>query len=170
MNTLFKKSAQKCFSATPSSRTFSSSVILRQRMEQVIADRQQEVMAFRKEHANTVIDEVTVGQIIGGMRGIPGMLYETSKLDAMEGIAYRGTKLFDIRDQAPATIPGGEPIPEGVLWLLLTGELPSESEITSFKEELYRRGALSEDEERMIRSFPRDMHAMTQFSMGVMAC
>lgn len=56
MNTLFKKSAQKCFSATPSSRTFSTSVILRQRMEQVIADRQKEVMAFRKEHADTVID------------------------------------------------------------------------------------------------------------------
>jgi len=104
------------------------------------------------------------------MRGIPGMLYETSKLDPAEGISYRGTKLFDIREQAPATIPGGEPIPEGVLWLLLTGELPSTSEIAEFKEELYRRGELSADEETMIKSFPKDMHAMTQFSMGVMAC
>merc|ERR1719273_1363971 len=127
-------------------------------------------MEFRKEHANTVVDQVTVGQIIGGMRGIPGMLYETSKLDPMEGIAYRGTQLFDIRANAPTTVPGGEPIPEGVLWLLLTGELPSESEIGHFKEELFIRGELSADEERMIKSFPRDMHAMTQFSMGVLAC
>lgn len=104
------------------------------------------------------------------MRGIPGMLYETSKLDPAEGISYRGTKLFDIRAQAPTTVPGGEPIPEGVLWLLLTGELPSASEISEFKEELYRRGELTAEEERMIRSFPRDMHAMTQFSMGVLAC
>jgi len=139
-------------------------------MEQVIADRQQEVIAFRKEHANTVVGEVNVGQIIGGMRGIPGMLYETSKLDPAEGISYRGTKLFDIVNNAPASIPGGEPIPEGILWLLLTGELPSDSEITEFKEELYRRGELSADEEAMIKSFPRDMHAMTQFSMGVLAC
>ena len=98
------------------------------------------------------------------------MLYETSKLDPAEGISYRGTKLFDIREKAPSTVPGGEPIPEGVLWLLLTGELPSESEITSFKEELFRRGELTADEERMIKSFPRDMHAMTQLSMGVLAC
>ena len=162
MNTLFKR-VQK-----PAQRGFSTT--LRQRMESVIADRQQEVIAFRKEHANTVVGEVTVSQIMGGMRGIPGMLYETSKLDPAEGISYRGTKLFDIRDKAPTTVPGGEPIPEGVLWLLLTGELPSNSEIAEFKEELYRRGELTADEEAMIKSFPKDMHAMTQLSMGVLAC
>ena len=139
-------------------------------METVIDARQKEVMAFRKEHASTVIGEVDVSQIIGGMRGIPGMLYETSKLDPAEGISYRGTKLVDIVKNAPKTVPGGEPIPEGVLWLLLTGELPTDSEIAGFKEELFIRGELSAEEETMIRSFPRDMHAMTQFSMGVMAC
>jgi citrate synthase len=107
---------------------------------------------------------------MGGMRGIPGMLYETSKLDPAEGISYRGTKLFDIRDNAPSAIPGGEPIPEGVLWLLLTGELPSESEIRDFREDLFRRGELNAEEEKMIKSFPKDMHAMTQFSAGVLAC
>jgi len=108
MNTLFQRTAQKCFSVSPASRTFSSaSVILKQRMETVIADRQQEVMAFKKEHANTVIGEVDVSQIIGGMRGIPGMLYETSKLDPAEGISYRGTPLFDIVKNAPKTIEGG---------------------------------------------------------------
>ena len=167
MNTLFKRTSGAALKQSQS-RNFST--VLRQRMEQAIADRQKEVIAFRKEHADTVVGEVTVGQIIGGMRGIPGMLYETSKLDPAEGISYRGTKLFDIRDNAPSTVPGGEPIPEGVLWLLLTGELPSDSEIADFKEELYRRGALSAEEEAMIKSFPRDMHAMTQFSMGVLAC
>jgi len=98
------------------------------------------------------------------------MLYETSKLDPMEGIAYRGTKLFDIRDNAPRTVEGGEPIPEGILWLLLTGEMPSDSEIKDFKEELYKRGELTAEEEQMIKSLPKDMHAMTQFSMGVLAC
>lgn len=167
MNTIFKRSANQAMTK-PASRNFSN--VLRQRMEAVIADRQKEVVAFRKEHADTVVGEVTVSQIIGGMRGIPGMLYETSKLDASEGIAYRGTKLFDIVKNAPTTVPGGEPIPEGVLWLLLTGELPSDSEIKDFKEDLFRRGELTADEEAMIKSFPKDMHAMTQFSMGVLAC
>ena len=98
------------------------------------------------------------------------MLYETSKLDPAEGISYRGTKLVDIRARAPTTVPGGEPIPEGVLWLLLTGELPSTSEVNDFKQELFRRGELTQEEETMIRSFPSNMHPMTQFSMGILAC
>ncbi len=61
-------------------RCFSSN--LREKMEAVIATRQQEVSAFKKEHSNTVIGEVTIGAVMGGMRGLPGMHYETSKLDA----------------------------------------------------------------------------------------
>ena len=48
--------------------------------------------------------------------------------------------------------------------------MPTDSEIAGFKEELFVRGALSAEEETMIRSFPKDMHAMTQFSSGVMMC
>lgn len=60
------------------------------------------------------------------------MVYETSKLHPVDGINYRGLDLYQIRDQAPKTVPGGQPIPEGVLWLLLTGELPNEAEIRDF--------------------------------------
>lgn len=143
---------------------------LKQKMEHVIANRQKEVIAFRKEHANTVIGDVTVGAVMGGMRGLPGMLYETSKLDANTGIAYRGQSLYDVQKNGPTTKPGGEPIPEGVLWLLLTGEYPSESEIKAFKEDLYQRGGLSDEQEKIIKSFPKDMHAMSQFSAGVLMC
>jgi len=153
---------------TATRRLFSSN--LKQKMEHVIAQRQKEAMAFKKEHANTVIGEVTVGSVVGGMRGLPGLLYETSKLHPENGISYRGHDLNEIREKAPKTIAGGEPIPEGVLWLLLTGEFPSDSEIATFKEEIFRRGELTADEEKLIRSFPKDMHAMTQFSSGVMMC
>ena len=115
---------------------------LHKKMQHVVAARQKEFAIFKKEHSDKVIGEVTVGQVIGGMRGLPGMLYETSKLDANDGIFYRGHKLFDIREKAPKAIPGGEPIPEGVLWLLMTGEYPTESEIKEFKEDMYKRGQL----------------------------
>ena len=68
------------------------------------------------------------------------MLYETSKLDANDGIFYRGHKLVEIRAKAPKAIPNGEPIPEGVLWLLMTGEYPTDSEIKEFREDIYKRG------------------------------
>ncbi len=107
---------------------------------------------------------------MGGMRGLPGMHYETSKLDATEGIAYRGHSLREVQAKGPKTLPGGEPIPEGVLWLLLTGEFPNESEIKEFKEEIFKRGELTAEQEKLIRTFPKDMHAMTQLSAGVLMC
>jgi len=108
-----------------------------------------------------VIGEVNVSQVVGGMRGLPGMLYETSKLHPVNGITYRGMDLFQIRDQAPKTVPGGQPIPEGVLWLLLTGEFPSDSEIKEFKEDMFKRGQLTKEQETLIKSLPKDMHPMT---------
>jgi len=56
------------------------------------------------------------------------------------------------------------------LWLLLTGEFPSDSEITGFKEDLFKRGELTNQEETLIKSFPKEMHSMTQFSAGVLMC
>lgn len=123
---------------TQSNRAFT--VALKDKMAAAIAKRQVEVKEFRKEYGSTKIGDVTVAQVIGGMRGMPGMLYETSKLHPTEGIEYRGYDLFKIRELAPKTVPGGQPIPEGVLWLLLTGEFPNDKEITEFKEEMFKRG------------------------------
>lgn len=139
-------------------------------MEEIIPKAQDDLKAFNKEMGKTIIGEVTVSQVIGGMRGMPGMLYETSKLHPLHGIEYRGYDLFQIRDQAPKTVEGGQPIPEGVLWLLLTGQFPTDQEVSNFKDELYARGALTTEEEKLIRSLPKDMHPMTQFSTGVMMC
>ena len=96
-----------------------------------------------KEHGKTKIGEVTVGSVVGGMRGLPGMLYETSKLHHIDGIEYRGHDLFKIRGLAPKTVEGGQPIPEGILWLLMTGDFPTDSEIKDFKEDLFKRGELT---------------------------
>ena len=167
MNTLFRRGAA---ASQQAARRDFSSTILRQKMETVIAARQAEAKEFKKEYGSQVIGEVTVDQVLMGMRGLPGMLYETSKLDPSEGISYRGHKLFDVVEKAPATVPGGQPIPEGILWLLLTGDYPSESEIKDLKEDMYKRGQLSADQEKLISSLPKDMHAMAQFSAGVLMC
>jgi len=140
------------------------------KMEEKVAARQIEVKEFMKEHKDTKIADVTVGQVVGGMRGLPGMLYETSKLHHIDGIEYRGKTLTDVVENAPKTVPGGQPIPEGVLWLLLTGEFPNESEIEHFKEDMFVRGQLTADQEKLIKAFPKDMHPMTQLSAGVLAC
>jgi len=73
-------------------------------MEEKIAARQTQLKEFNKEYGKHVIGEVTVGSVIGGMRGLPGMLYETSKLHHLDGIEYRGMDLFKIKENAPRTV------------------------------------------------------------------
>lgn len=87
---------------------------------------------FKKQHDKTKVGDITVGSVVGGMRGMLGMLYETSKLHNIKGIHYRGHDLFEVRRRAP-TAPGGtQPLPEAVLWLLLTGQFPSTKECNEF--------------------------------------
>lgn len=99
-----------------------------------------------------------------------GLIYETSKLHPINGITYRQKDLYEIRDQSPKAPGGSEPLPEAVLWLLLTGEFPNDAELAEFQEELNKRGRVPAEAEKLILSLPKDMHPMTQFSMGVMAC
>ena len=88
-----------------------------------------EIKAFLKEKGQTVIDQVTVDQVIGGMRGIKAMYWETSELDAEEGIRFRGLSINELREKLP-TWPGcGEPMPEGLFWLLMTGEITAEEDV-----------------------------------------
>lgn len=57
-----------------------------------------------------------------------------------------------------------------MLWLLLTGEFPNDKEIEAFKEDMFRRGELTAEEEKLIKSFPKNMHPMAQLSAGTLMC
>jgi citrate synthase len=51
------------------------------------------------------------------------MLWETSLLDPEEGIRFRGYSIPELQEKLPKAKAGGEPIPEGLLWLLMTGDV-----------------------------------------------
>lgn len=89
------------------------------------------------------------------------MLYETSKLHPLNGIKYRGHDLFEIADKSPKAKDGLEPLPEAVLWLFLTSEFPNEKEMDEFKAEMFERGRIPDEAEKLIKSFPKSMHPMT---------
>jgi len=122
-----------------------------------------------KSQGDKVIGEVTVGMAMGGMRGIPGMLTETSYLDAHAGIEYRGHDLNACNEKLPK-YPGSDiGLPEGAFWLLLTGNIPSQDQVTALTAELHSRSELPAYVTSLIDSLPKDMHAMTQLSIGILA-
>ena len=69
-------------------------------------------------------------QMYGGMRGIRGLVTETSVLDPNEGIRFRGYSIPECQKLLPRGNggKGEEPLPEGLFWLLLTGEIPTQEQ------------------------------------------
>ncbi len=127
---------------------------------------------MKTEHGHKVVDKVTIDQLIGGARSIKSMLWETSLLDPMEGIRFRGYTIPELQEKLPsfAGAPdAGEPLPEALLWLLLCDEVPTKEQTDALTAELHSRAKLPAHVEPMIRSFPKGMHPMTQLSSAILA-
>ncbi len=127
-----------------------------------------EVRNLRKNNGAKVVDKVNIAQIIGGMRGIKSMLWETSELDANKGITFRGHSIPQIKDILPKKKDGGkEPLPEGLFWLMLVNEIPSQNDVEWLSKEWYKRSKLPQITLDAIASLPVSTHPMTQFIIGI---
>ncbi len=128
-----------------------------------------EVKEILREHGTRKIDDVTIDQVYGGMRDITSMLWETSLLDAEEGIRFRGYSIPELREKLPKAPNGNEPLPEGLFWLMMVGEIPNYEQVKWLTENWVRRSNVPEHALRAIDALPMDTHPMTQLSLGVLA-
>ncbi len=128
-----------------------------------------EIKDILKEHGSKKIGEVQLAQAYQGMRGITGMVYETSLLDAQEGIRFRGYSIPELQEKLPKAPGGSEPLPEGIFYLMLTGELPTEADVKELSADWAKRSAMPAHVTRTIDALPVETHPMTQFVVGVMA-
>lgn len=95
------------------------------------------------------------------------MVWEGSILDANEGIRFHGRSIADCQKVLPRGTTGTEMLPEAMFWLLLTGQVPSTSQIRTFSRELAEKSTLPAFVEHMLDHFPKDLHPMTQFACAV---
>jgi len=128
-----------------------------------------DIKQMLKEHGNKVIGEVTLSQIYQGMRGITGLVTETSLLDANEGIRFRGHSIPELKEKLPSVEGGSEPLPEGLFHLMLLGELPSPEEAEIITSTLQRRSHVPNYVFDSIEALPVSTHPMTMFVVAIMA-
>ncbi|KAM4063666.1 citrate synthase, peroxisomal [Hirsutella rhossiliensis] len=128
-----------------------------------------ELLKRVKAHADKTIGEVKVENTLGGMRGLKAMVWEGSVLDANEGIRFHGRTIKDCQRELPKGTSGTEMLPEAMFWLLLTGRVPSVSQVRGLSRELAEKAAIPPFVAKMLDDFPRDLHPMTQFAMAVSA-
>jgi citrate synthase len=87
----------------------------------------------------------------------------------LQGIRFRGFSLPECQAKLPAAKEGGEPLPEGFLWLLLTGEVPTKEQVDTVTADLRSRSKVPGHVFDVINAFPVTAHPMTQLTAGVMA-
>ncbi|NIR43823.1 MAG: citrate (Si)-synthase [Gemmatimonadetes bacterium] len=122
-----------------------------------------------KDHGDKKISDVTIAQAIGGIRGVKCLVTDISYLDPNEGIRFRGYTIPETLAALPK-VPGAEmPYVEGHIWLLLTGEIPSEEEAGELVEELKKRAELPDYVHDVLKTMPRDSHPMAMFSAAILS-
>mmetsp|Transcript_8849 Transcript_8849/g.15226 ORF Transcript_8849/g.15226 Transcript_8849/m.15226 type:complete len:502 (+) Transcript_8849:77-1582(+) len=122
-----------------------------------------------KKNGSHVIGEVSVNSALLGAKGTPVIVSETSMLDKDMGIKYRGYTLEYCNALLPSAQGSKVGLPEAAWWLLMTGEIPTDTQVAQLNEELHRRESLPENVIKTIDSLGKNVHPMTQLSMGLLA-
>ena len=143
--------------------------ILKQKFHEKASVLRTEIRAMLKEHGNLKVDEVILKQVFGGARGIKMMVWETSQLDPIEGIRFRGYSIPQLKELLPKGSDGKEPMPEGLFWLMLVGEIPSKENVEWLSSEWRKRSEVPQHVFDVLNSLPSETHPMTQFTIGINA-
>ncbi len=122
-----------------------------------------------KEYGDVKVGEVTISQVIGGMRGIKCLTTDISYLDPFEGIRFRGYTIPETLEKLPKNPAFEMPTVESFLYLLLTGDIPSEDDAALVAAEFKKRQKTPEYVFDILRSFPKDSHPMAMFSAAIVA-
>ena len=125
--------------------------------------------AILKEHGEKKADEVSLKQIFGGMRGVKSMIWETSNLDPIEGIRFRGYSIPELSELLPNRDGDDQPLPEGLFWLMLVGELPTKEDVDWLSDEWEKRAEVPAHTYAVLDALPDHTHPMSQFSAAIVS-
>jgi citrate synthase len=141
---------------------------LKEKFQSKMLPMRDRIKQIRKENGDIKIGECTIEQAYGGMRSVKCMVWEVSALDPMEGIRFRGYTIPELQQKLPKAPGGGEPLPEGIFHLLLTGEIPTYEDCQAITEDWRRRSQLPKYLVDVLKAIPADTHPMTQFSLAIL--
>jgi citrate synthase len=117
-----------------------------------------EIATLVKEHGEVKISEVTISQAYGGMRGVNGLVCDTSEVPPDRGLIIRGFPIGDLTEKSP----------EEVFWLLLTGELPTNAQVKDLSDDLKSRAKVPDYVWKVLEAIPKDSHPMAMFDTAIL--
>ena len=131
---------------------------LQETLAKKIPEWRKEIGDIKKKLGSKVISEVTVTQAYGGMRGVKGMICDTSVVYPDKGLIIRGYPIMDLRDR----------LPEEIFYLLCTGELPNKAALKALQKELADRSRVPKYVWDVLEAMPKDSHPMAMLDTGIL--
>ncbi|MEP0814328.1 MAG: citrate (Si)-synthase [bacterium] len=131
---------------------------LHEKLAKIIPPLREEIKNLVKTHGEVKISEVNVGQAYGGMRGVKGLICDTSLVEPDTGLVIRGYPILDIKDK----------LPEEIFWLLVTGELPSKEELEDLQKNLAERKGVPAYIWDVLRAMPKGTHPMVMLDAAIL--
>ena len=118
-----------------------------------------EIKTLVKKHGDKKISDVSIAQAYGGMRGVKGMVCDTSEVPPDKGLMIRGLPVGDLVDKTP----------EDTFYLLCTGELPNAKDRRALTDELSSRAKVPAYVWKVLEAMPKNSHPMCMLDTAVLA-
>ena len=131
---------------------------LQNRLDALIPVWRKEVRALAKKHGGKKISDVTVQQAYGGMRGVKGMVCDTSEVPPDVGLLVRGTPIGKLADK----------MPEDIFYLLCTGELPDARDRRALRDDLAARARVPAYVWKVLEAMPANSHPMCMLDTAIL--
>jgi len=144
-------------------------MILHEKIEAQLPAWRDRVRALAKEHADVVVDTVTVGEVVGGMRDTKGLWTDISYVDPNEGIRFRGMTVNETLKALPKGRGNKMPMVGGLYYLLMVGDVPTKEQAEAVEAEWAKRAEVPDHVFKMLKTMPKETHPMTLLSQAVLA-
>jgi citrate synthase len=144
-------------------------MILHEKISEQLPKWRERIRSLAKEHADIVVDTVTIGEVVGGMRDTKSLLTDISYVDPGEGIRFRGMSIPEILKKLPKARGGKMPLVGGLYYLLMVGEVPTKEQAMEVEAEWAKRASVPDYVYKMLKSMPKDTHPMILLSQAVLA-
>jgi len=132
--------------------------MLKEKLAQLFPQQKAEIAEFVKAHGDKEVSKVTLAQAYGGMRGVKSLICDTSEVPPDKGLIIRGIELKDLTERWP----------EEILWLLLTGSLPTPEEMADLHKEFKAAEDVPQYVWDVIDAMPADSHPMAMFNTAIL--
>src|SRR5512141_2729465 len=144
-------------------------MILHEKIAAQLPAWRERIKSLSKEHAEVVVAQVTVGQVVGGMRDIKSLLTDVSFVDPAEGIRFRGMSIPQVLKALPKGRGAKMPLVGGLYYLLMIGEVPTKEQAMEVEAEWGKRATVPDYVYKMLKTMPKETHPMVLFSQAVLA-